>query len=194
MLELELKAVAAEPEAVLGRLNAAGAVPRFRGRLTDRRFDRDGELMRRDEVLRVRRWVAQDGLTREELAWKGPTTVQDGYKAREELECQLAGGPSVATILMALGYTERSVIDRHVELYDLGEASARLEWYPELDTLIEVEGKPETIEALVAVTGIPRGEFSSQPLDAFIAAFQERTGHPARVRLAEGEAPAHWPS
>jgi adenylate cyclase class IV len=194
VLELELKAVVPDPDAVRLRLNGGGAVSGFRGRLCDRRFDRDGVLTARDEVLRIRRWEATDGSVREEVAWKGPTGTRDGYKAREEIECQLAGGAPADRLLAALRYAEVYRIDRHVELYRLGEASARLEWYPALDTLIEVEGDPEAIEQVIALTGIPRATFSNEPLDHFIAAYQARTGRSARVVLDDGEEPAHWPS
>ncbi len=42
--ELELKAVISDPDAFRERLRAAGAVPRFSGRMTDLRYDRAGEL------------------------------------------------------------------------------------------------------------------------------------------------------
>ncbi len=194
VLELELKAVVPDPDAVRLRLNAAGAVAGFRGRLLDRRFDHDRALLARDEVLRIRRWEATDGSAREELTWKGSTGEHQGYKAREEIECQLAGGAPADQLLTALGFAEVHRIDRHVELYRLGEASGRLEWYPVLDTLIEVEGTPEAIEQMIALTGIARSSFSSEPLDHFLAAYQARTGRSARLRLGDGEEPAHWPS
>lgn len=193
MLELELKAAVPDPAAVRAALRDAGAEVRFRGLLVDRRFDRDGELLAKDQVLRVRRWEPTDGAAREELTWKGPTSTRDGYKAREEIECQLAGGAPADRLLTSLGYREMYRIDRHVELFAFEDGVARLEWYPRLDTLIEIEGEPEAIERIAWVTTLPRESFSSDPLDAFVAAYRERTGHDARVALRPGEEPAHWP-
>ncbi|HEU5170366.1 MAG TPA: hypothetical protein VFU46_07505 [Gemmatimonadales bacterium] len=59
--ELELKSVVPDPSAVRARLIAAGAVPGFRGLMEDRRYDRDGALTARDEVLRVRRFQLRVG-------------------------------------------------------------------------------------------------------------------------------------
>ena len=73
--ELEVKAVVTEPDTVRRALETAGARLDFRGMMRDRRFDRDGLLGGKDEVLRVRVWEAEEvSHTRAQLAWKGPTT------------------------------------------------------------------------------------------------------------------------
>lgn len=194
MLELELKAVVSDADALRERLHAAGATALWRGRLHDRRYDRDGMLRAHDEVLRVRREEPIGGEPREELGWKGPTGLRDGYKAREELTARLAVGDSVVSILEALGYHLVHAIDRHVEVYHLAGATLRIEWYPELDTLIEVEGAPEAIEQAIAASGIARSEFRAEALDGFAARFEARTGRPARVRLDPDEEPTAWPT
>lgn len=195
MLELELKAVVPDPAALRSALAAAGAQMTFRGRLADQRLDRHGALAARDEVLRVRRSTRDDGARHEELAWKGPTGERDGYKARRELACSTAGAASVVEILEALGYDVVHRIDRHVEMYALGDATARIEWYPDLDTLVEVEGDPAGIERVIAATGLPRDAFSSEPLVAFAARFTQRTGRAATLALPVGASrPGHWPT
>ena len=194
MLELELKAVATDPVALGARLIAAGAVLRFRGMLRDRRYDRDGCLRERDEVLRLRRHEPREGEPLEELAWKGPTTVQDGYKARQELAARLAPGEDVAPIVEALGYAAVHAIDRFVEVYQVAGAEVRVEWYPELDTLVEVEGMPEAIERAIAATGLTRDAFRAEPLDTFVAEFTARTGRTGRIALTPDESPPHWPA
>ncbi len=89
--ELELKAVVEEPARVRAALAAAGAIPVFRGLLRDTRLDAAGALTGRDQVLRLRRWIPDEGAEAAELAWKGPTSVNPaGYKHREELEVGLA--------------------------------------------------------------------------------------------------------
>mgnify|MGYP001794412757 CR=1 FL=1 len=37
-------------------------------------------------------------------------------------------------------------IERNVEIHDLPGLVLRVEWYPRMDTLLEVEGRPEAIE------------------------------------------------
>lgn len=195
MLELELKAVVPDPAALRIALAAAGARMTFRGLLADQRLDRDGTLAARDEVLRVRRANGEDGAPREELAWKGPTGEREGYKARRELACATSGPVSAVAILEALGYRVVHRIDRHVEVYAVGGAVARIEWYPDLDTLVEVEGEPAGIERVIAATGLPRNAFSIEPLVAFAARFTQRTGRAAVLALTtDAPRPAHWPT
>lgn len=195
MLELELKAEVADVDAVRVALDAAGGTCHFRGRLRDRRYDADGHLTARDEVLRVRRYEATDGMVREELTWKGPTHLSpEGYKARQELECRLAGGAPAHALLEALGYRVVQAIDRHVEVWYVNGGSARLEWYPDADTLLEIEGDAAALERVAAATGLTRNTFTADALPAFARRFTERTGRPARLALlADDERPSHWP-
>src|SRR5918995_5965490 len=178
--ELELKAVVSDPNPVRARLRAAGAVPRFVGRMTDVRYDRAGELTTRDEVLRVRSFHHPDG-DEAILAWKGPTTRSpDGYKLREEIELPISRlGADPGRLLAALGYQPVHAVEREVEVYRLGEATARLETYPHMDVLLEVEGEPATIQQAIAASGIPRSEFTAEPLAEFVRRFEERSGRAA---------------
>lgn len=195
MLELELKARVADPDAVDRALTGAGAKLHFAGRMHDLRFDNvAGSLRSGDEVLRVRRWVPDSGAAYEEVGWKGPTHTVAGYKARHEREARLAEGAAVVPILEALGYRVIARIDRWVRLWHHAGAALRIEWYPEMDTLIEVEGDGPAIEQVIAITAIPRTEFSTSSLPGFAAAYAKRTGRPARLALAEPtEHPGHWP-
>ncbi len=178
--ELELKALVPDPGALRSALRAAGAACTFRGLLHDRRLDRRGVLLGRDEVLRVRRWVGEDGHEAAQVAWKGPTgTSPDGYKHREELECGVAEGGTLLAILGRLGYEVTHAIDRAVEVYRLDDTVARIEWYPRMDVLVEVEGPPPGIERVIAVAGIPRADYTAEALPAFVTRYEARTGQPA---------------
>lgn len=185
--ELELKAIVPDPAALRRRLAAAGARPAFRGLMEDRRYDRDGALTARDEVLRVRRFVHADGTIEAELTWKGPTRRSaDGYKLREELSCRIApGSDSPGRVVEALGYTVAQAIDRWVEVFDLAGAALRLEWYPRMDVLLEVEGPPEAIESAIGATALPREGFSAEQLVEFVRRYDARGPRPAVLALAD---------
>lgn len=195
MIELELKAVVAQPEAMRAALRRVAGKPTFVGMMTDLRLDRDGALARKGEVLRVRRLSGDDGAGSEVFAWKGPTSVSpEGYKSREELEYQVVGEGSVKQLLEALGYAVFHRIDRHVEIFELTGATARLEWYPEMDTLMEIEGSGEAIEAAIAKLPIAHREFSPEALSRFTDRYTARTGRPARLSLSpDSPRPDHWP-
>jgi hypothetical protein len=55
----------------------------------------------------------------------------------------------------------------------------RLETYPRMDTLVEIEGLPTAIETAIQVSGIARDQFSAEPLAEFVRRFEQRTGTPA---------------
>ena len=180
--ELELKAVVRDPDTSRARLRAAGAVPRFIGRMSDVRYDRAAELTSRDEVLRVRTFHHADGRVEPVLAWKGPTMRSpEGYKLRQEIELAISGPADPGPLLGALGYRPVHAIDRDVEIYRLGDAIVRLETYPRMDVLLEIEGDPAAIERAVAASGIPRGEFTAESLAEFVRRFEARTGLTAEV-------------
>jgi predicted adenylyl cyclase CyaB len=185
--ELELKAVVPDREQLRRRLREAGAELHSGGRMTDIRYDRDGELTQRDEVLRARSYRRHEGRVEFVLAWKGPTgRSPDGYKLREEIE--LSAGADPGPLLQVLGYRPVHVIEREIEIWHLGDATARLERYPRMDVLVEVEGEPAAIERVVTASGIPRNEFTAEPLVEFVRRFEERTGTPAELTGGAGAA------
>ncbi len=195
MVERELKAVVPDPDRVRRALEASGAVRTFAGAMADRRFDREGTLTARDEVLRIRSYRGNDGTRRAQLGWKGPVAIADGYKLRPEHEIETPDAEAAEALLAALGYQPVHAIDRYVEYYQLDEAVVRLEWYPRMDPLVEVEGSAAAIERAVAATGMPRQAFSPESLLAFVARYQQRTGETAAVSLAElGPGRPDWPA
>ncbi|MFN2570441.1 MAG: class IV adenylate cyclase [Gemmatimonadales bacterium] len=182
--ELELKARVDDPAALEMALRDAGADLVFRGEMIDRRYDRSGKLAERDEVLRLRIYRPDAGAAEfGVLGWKGPNSVRDGYKHREEHEAQVVQPESARVILERLGYEVVLRIDRKIAEYRLAGAMVRLEWYPAMDVLVEIEGEPEAIERAVRATGLPRERFLPEPLPHFVRAYEDRTGQSARLAL-----------
>jgi predicted adenylyl cyclase CyaB len=184
--ELELKARVEDPDALRGTLIAAGAELVYRGAMLDRRFDRKERLKSRDEVVRLRVYHPADhsqewGV----LGWKGPVGHRDGYKHREEWESRVDDPRAALVVLRRLGYKIVTRIDRAIEQYRLGDATLRLEWYPAMDVLLEVEGAPEDIERAIAATQLPRESFLTESLPYFTEAYEKRTGRTARVSRSD---------
>ena len=185
--ELEVKARIDDPAALRRALERAGARLEFRGAMLDRRFDRAGDLEARDEVLRMRIFRPADGAPAfGVLGWKGSRSQRGHYRHRPEVEARVSDGDAVVTVLERLGFAVSLRIDRTVEIYRLGQAVLRIEWYPVMDVLLEVEGEPAEIERAIAATGLPRDRFFPESLPHFVAAYEARTGRPARI--AEGHA------
>lgn len=190
--ELELKAVVPDADRVRQALLAAGAVLEWAGPMSDVRFDRSGELARRDEVLRIRRYGPPEDSERTQLAWKGPTTrSEEGYKRRQELELTVQDGDA-SGFLRALGFVPVHAIDRRIEQYRLEGTMVRIERYPRMDVLVEVEGSPAGIERAIVATGLPRAAFRPDALADFVRRY-EAGGRRAAVDLATlGGAHPEW--
>jgi predicted adenylyl cyclase CyaB len=180
MREVELKGAVDDPAAVVAALRAAGAELVYAGRLEDRRYDTPARtLAGRDHVLRLR--VYREPLPRALLDFKGPTRYADGYKVREEFSVQAGDAGELARILAALGYVVTREIDRRIEQYRLGAAVVRVEHYPRMDVLVEVEGEPEAIEDAIAAMHLERERFTAGRLPDFVRAYEERTGERAAL-------------
>jgi adenylate cyclase class IV len=178
--ELEVKARVDDPDGLRAALVRAGASLDFRGDMIDRRFDQGGSLAQRNEVLRLREFRAADGTPAYGvLGWKGPPSLRGLYRHRAEAEARVATPDSVVTILEQLGFTVSLRIDRRVEVYRLGHAVLRLEWYPAMDVLLEVEGEPPAIERAIAATGLARDRFLAESLPYFVSQYEARTGRAA---------------
>lgn len=162
--------------------------------MLDRRYDRGTELTARDEVIRLRIYRDREGKETAKVGWKGPVSVTaEGHKARRELEYEIRGEHgSPELLLRALGLEVVFRIDRYVEYYHLGDTVARLEWYPRMDVLLEVEGDARGIESVLQVIGIPRNQYTAESLPAFAERYALRTGRAAVLALdpASGERPS----
>lgn len=184
--ELEVKARIANAAALRRQLRRAGARIEFRGAMADRRYDRGRTLTRRDEALRLRTYRPTGrGPVRAVLTWKGAASARAGgrYRHRLELELEVADPAVLHGVLTRLGFRVTEAIDRRVEVYRLGHATLRLERYPRMDTLLEVEGPPAAIERAIAATGLARVQFRSESLPYFMQAYHRRTGRTARLAI-----------
>ncbi|HLA91260.1 MAG TPA: CYTH domain-containing protein [Gemmatimonadaceae bacterium] len=181
MREVELKSVAPAPDAVVAALLAAGAERTFEGRLADRRYDTTARsMLPQDLVLRLRVY-ASGGQTRATLEWKGPTEYERGYKVREEFGADVSDPAAMAAMLERLGYVVIVEIDRDIAQFRCRGATVRIERYPRMDVLVEVEGAPDAIEAAIAATGLAREGFTAERLPDFVRRYEERTGERAAL-------------
>jgi adenylate cyclase class IV len=181
MREVELKCVVDECTLRRSVVERAGGKLEFAGKLIDVRYgDSDGRLMLADHVLRLRVYETDKG-RQGNLDWKGPTQYENGYKVREELSTSAGDPDSLAAILENLGYSVIMRIERKIWQYSLEGATVRFEEYPQMDTLVEVEGSEEAIEKAIRAIGLPRSEYTTDRLTDFVARYEGRTGRQASL-------------
>ena len=182
MREIELKAVVDDLDARRRAVVESGGELVFEGRLEDRRYDTDDRaLASRDEVVRTRTYRDAGNAPRTSLDWKGPRSLDRGYRVREEHSVAVDSLESLEAILAGLGYRVTKAIDRHIIQFELHGAMVRFERYPRMDDLVEVEGEPAAIERAIALLGMRRSDFSADNLAAFAKRYEERTGATAAV-------------
>ncbi|MGH7653230.1 MAG: CYTH domain-containing protein [Gemmatimonadaceae bacterium] len=181
MREVELKSVVPDPGRTIAALRAAGAALACDGRQSDARYDTpDRALVARDHVLRLRVFTGTPAPSAT-LDWKGPTSVVGGYKVREELSSSTGDAGVLAQMLDRLGYVVIREIQRDIVQFAWQGATIRVERYPRMDALMEVEGEPAAIEAAIAGAQLARSGFTSERLQDFVARFELRTGQRAAL-------------
>jgi adenylate cyclase class IV len=180
MIERELKGVVPSVETMVARLDELGAERVFVGVLEDRRLDdAAGTLRARDHVLRVRAYRDGHRVVEASLDWKGQSQQVDGYKVREEHSAPVADPEAMLNVLARAGFRITLAIDRFVWQYQLDGAMVRLERYPRMDDLVEIEGTPDAMERAVALLGLDRATLGSRGLFDFVSRYEARTGLPA---------------
>jgi len=185
MREVEIKSVVDDLDARRRTVAVNGGRLVFEGRLEDRRYDTiDDALTARDEVLRLRTY-RRDGRSDTALEWKGPRTIENGYRVRDEQSVNSGPLETLELILDRLGYRVTRAIDRHIVQFELEGAVVRFERYPRMDDLVEVEGEPVAIERAVAALGMARDGFTGDSLADFVGRYERRTG--TRAALADAD-------
>jgi adenylate cyclase class 2 len=185
MREIELKAAIDDRDEVRESLRAAGASLVFDGRMVDRRYDTpDFAFQRRDEVVRVRVTASSRG-SAARLDLKGPASYPDGFKVREEVGSAVEDAGVIERVLRMAGLRVTREIERVVEVFELHDAVVRIEVYPRMDVLLEVEGQPSAIERAIAATGLERSRFTSERLADFVQRYERRTGQRAALCALE---------
>ena len=192
MRELELKAVVPDLSACRTRLMQRGGVLREAGKLRDLRYDTEDRALRaRDVVLRVREFISAT-TQRVSLDWKGAATFDSGYKEREEVTLGIADAETAGRILQGVGFVVSFEIERDIEVFDVHGATVRFERYPQMDTLVEVEGAPDAIEQAILALGVPRSEFTTQRLADFVQRYEQRAGQRAALSTADVESASSY--
>ncbi len=188
--EVEVKARVDDVDEARHNIESAGAVLVFEGSLRDRLYDTPARtLAAQGLVLRIRIYRSHRGATHAHLDWKGPTRKVNGFKVRDELTTGVTDPDALASMLSRTGFEVVGEIDREIAQYEMPCTDAdgrsvvviRFERYPQMDTLVEVEGTEARIEDAIRALKIPRERFSGDRLTDFVRAFEKRTGQRAAV-------------
>jgi adenylate cyclase, class 2 len=135
MLEIELKVRIPTLDPVRERLVIKNA--EFRGKVHEHDIYYNAphrDFGKTDEAVRVRYTDSHAVVT-----YKGPKIRKYGLKAREELNFAVESGETFETMLLRLGFTKTTEVNKWRENYKLGRASISLDTVDELGTFAEIE-------------------------------------------------------
>jgi len=154
-LEIEAKFRVRDPDAVRGRLRAAGAEASGDVLEHNTYFDTPGrELQQAGSGLRLRVNEGPDGARRAVLTHKGPR--RDGeLKIRPETELEVEAAGAADAFLQALGFAPTIRFQKRRAIYRLGGAEVVLDELPELGFFLEIEAPDEaTVQRVRAALGL----------------------------------------
>lgn len=157
-VEKEVKLRVASAQAARDALARVGA-----SRITPRHFE-DNLLFdsptlglgARGCILRLRRTPAGGVLT-----FKGPRQVEDGIKAREELEVEVGEPDALQTILERLGFRVGFRYQKYREIYVWKDQEIVVDETP-IGSFLEIEGDAPGIQAAAAALGYSPAEFITE--------------------------------
>lgn len=163
-VESEIKLRLAGPEQGRQALRRLGARLETARHFEDNQLYDDAErsLAGRGTVVRVRRTPHGSVLT-----FKGPRSVADGVKSREELETGVADADTLAQILARLGLSATFRYQKYREVWRHGGLVIVLDETP-VGCFLELEGPPEQIHAAAAALGFGRQDYVT---DSYAALF-----------------------
>lgn len=165
-MELEVKFLLSDPGAFVARLETIGAeliAPRIHE--TNLRFDTPTLALRNSyQVLRLR----QDAKIR--VTYKGPGMLQDGVRARQEIEFGVDNFEAAKATFEALGYEVSFVYEKYRATYHFKEVEIVFDETP-LGTFTEIEGPtPEAIQGTALALGL---NWEARINDSYVYLFEK---------------------
>jgi adenylate cyclase class 2 len=173
--EVEIKTLVADAKALVRQLRASGF------HLVTRRthemnvlYDLPGNpLRRRGETLRLRQYGERWTVTH-----KSKGTAKR-HKSRQELETEVADGPSLDRILRAVGFTPSFRYEKFRSEWTDGVGHVVIDETP-IGTVAEIEGQPSWIDRTARRLGIPRSSYITLSYGALFGEWKRQTGSPAQ--------------
>ena len=160
------------------QLSIAGAKMSQKGFMQDYYFDNPFlNLKSKNQKLRIR--AIDYKLI--QLCWKGPISVDKQTKIREEIEVGVNKVESLIKIFEKLGFQNTRFYERYFETYLLYGVKIRIEQFPIMDILVEIEGEQHLINRAVTHLNISKDVFGPKTLVSFIKEYEIRNGAPAKL-------------
>ncbi|MBI2426266.1 MAG: NUDIX domain-containing protein [Candidatus Kerfeldbacteria bacterium] len=134
-------------------------------------------LTNRKQKLRLRIYDN----SRTVMSWKEKKHGASQYKEEYEHEVEIGDFETMRRIFEGLGYGLVRRVDRRVEIYHWRHVIIRIEFFPAMDVLAEIEGPKAELEQVIRELGLTRSMFFGKGQEFFFEAYQKRTGQKPRT-------------
>ena len=174
MQEIEVKILGIDVEKVVARLSEVGATPLFDGLVRCVHFDFENDPIRGAGALfRMRRWEGVTGFpSKIEICYKGPKTVVDGCKVREEIETTVADATIFLAMMEKLGLHVTLDNEKRRRSYALDTLGASggihvdVDEYPQVPAYLEIEAPDrKTVDVAIATLHLEGCTVSTESAD-----------------------------
>lgn len=169
MLEIELKILDIDTDAVVQKLLDLGATKGARQFIREEAFDfPDDRIRAKDDVFRLRTIGEKI-----ELVYKSDKQNAGGFQIAKEDEILVSDFDTTKRIIAQLGLTSYRSREKYRTTFTLGEVHVELDEYPKIPAYIEVEGSKEDIVALLAQLGLSMADTCDLTASQVIAQYGE---------------------
>jgi adenylate cyclase class 2 len=171
MKEVEVKILEIDPATLEKTLLKLGAKKTFSGLVNVRYFDKNGEIKKKKDVLRVRQFGAdKDGKPEKvEVCYKTNKHVENGYKVCDEYHLDGRDFDESVGFFENLGFEITCSYEKKRTVFKYKNLEVVIDEYPQIPPFIEIEGEDEVaIEKLIFDLGVAENERSSKSIGGLL--------------------------
>ena len=175
MKEVEVKILEIDPAAIEKSLLKLGAEKKFSGLVKVRYFDKNGEIKKKKDVLRVRQFGEEksDQLEKVEVCYKTNKHTENGYKVCDEYHLAGHNFDESVGFFEHLGFEITCSYEKKRTVFKYKNLEVVIDEYPQIPPFMEIEGADETadegaIEKFISALGLEGKERSSKSIGVLL--------------------------
>ena len=174
MLEIEVKFRIDCPEKVIEKLKEIGAKKVDSGFERNIKYDRDGQLSKAKELLRLRTYEGKSDITH-----KRPVP-SERFKVREETVVRIDDYEKGKKLMEALGFEPSGRYEKKRQTWEWKGVGILVDLMPFLGNFIEIEGSEEKIAETAEELGLDMQDAIKKDYGELFEEYLKRHGLPGR--------------
>ena len=165
MQEIEIKILDICPQKISRKLAELGAQKEFSGFFKVKYFEKDGQIIVRGDLLRVREFEG----SHTEVTYKTNKRKDGDFKIYDEYELACPEFEEACKFFESLGYEVSCYYEKRRTVFSLEQAEIVIDEYPKIPPFLEIEAPdPKTIEDLIEKLGLQKNERSNKTINGLL--------------------------